>query len=285
MSLLKLGDKVGIVACSNGLDRTRESKMLELKNTLNSLGLETVFSDKIYKKISEFNGTGKERADVLMGFFKDKTIKAIFDVSGGDLANEVLDYLNFEIIKNNVKPFFGYSDLSVIVNAIYAKTNIKTYLYKIRNFVEDDKVRQIQEFKNTFMGEDIELTRFNYTWVQGNTLEGIVVGGNIRCLLKLSGTEYMPDFQDKILFLESLSGDVPKMVTYLTQFKQMGVFNKVKGIILGSFSEMEAKNYFPTITDIIKGIVNNPQMPIVKTSELGHEKDSKCIIIGEKIIL
>ena len=280
MSLLNYGDKVGIVACSNGLDESSRMKMEELETTLNSIGLKTVFSDKIYRKISAFNVTGEERAEILMKFFKDSSIKAIFDVSGGDLANGVLDYLDYEIIRHNPKPFFGYSDLSVILNSIYSKTHIKTYLYQIRNLIEDHKNKQIQEFKDTFMGNGNELLTFNYEWIQGNFMEGIVVGGNIRCLLKLSGTEYMPDFQDKIIFLESLNGDVPKMTTYLTQYKQMGVFKKVKGVILGSYTEMEREKYNPSIIEIIKEVVNNTNMPIIKTNEIGHGKDSKCIVIG-----
>jgi len=285
MSLLNYGDKVAIVACSNGLDESNIIKMKELETTLNTIGLKTVFSDKIYKKISSFNGTGEERAENLMNFFKDSSIKAIFDVSGGDLANGILDYLDFEIIKNNVKPFFGYSDLSVIMNSLYSKTNMKTYIYQIRNLIEVNRNKQIEEFKDTFMNSGNELLTFNYEWVQGNSIDGIVVGGNLRCFLKLSGTEYMPDFQDKIIFLESLGGDVPKITTYLTQYKQMGIFKKVKGIILGSYTEMEREKYSPSIIKIIKEIVNNPNMPIAKTNEIGHGKDSKCIIIGGRIKL
>lgn len=285
MKLLNSGDKVGIVACSNGLDESRKTKIMELENTLNNLGLQVILSDKIYKRFSEFSGTGRERAEILMRFFKDDRIKAIFDVSGGDLANGVLEYLDFEIIKKNPKPFFGYSDLSVIINSVYSKTNIKTYLYQIRNLVEDNMEKQIKEFKSTFMGEGKELLTFDYEWVQGSSMEGIVVGGNLRCFAKLAGTEYMPDFQDKIILLESLGGDVPKMDTYITQYKQMGVFKKVKGIILGSFTEMEKKKYSPNIIEIVIRIVDNPNIPIVKTSEIGHGKDSKCIVIGEKISL
>ena len=283
MKLLNCGDKIGIVVCSNGLDESNIIKMKELETTLNTIGLNAVLSDRIYRKFSVFNGTGKERALSLMNFFEDSSIKAIFDVSGGDLANGVLDYLDFEIIKNNPKPFFGYSDLSVIINSLYSKTGMKTYLYQIRNIIEVNKNKQIEEFKSTFMGSGNELLTFNYDWIQGNSMEGIVVGGNVRCLLKLSGTEYMPDFQDKILFLESLGGDVPKMTTYFTQYKQMGVFKKVKGIILGSYTEMEREKYSPSIEEIIKEIVDNPNMPIVKTNKIGHGKDSKCIVIGESI--
>ena len=280
MSLLNYGDKVGIVACSNGLNESNTIKLKELENTLNTFGLKTVFSGKIYKKFSEFNGTGQERAEVLMKFFEDSSIKAIFDVSGGDLSNGVLDYMDFQIIKNNPKPIFGYSDLSVILNAVYAKTGIKTYLYQIRNLIEDYKIKQIEEFKETFMGSSNKLLNFSYEWIQGNSMEGLVVGGNLRCFLKLAGTGYMPDFTDKIIFLESLGGDVPKMVTYLTQYKQIGVFKKVKGIILGSYTEMEKNKYLPDIVEIVKNIVNDQSMPIIKTNEIGHGKDSKCIIIG-----
>lgn len=283
MKLLNCGDKVGIVACSNGLDESNRIKMKELETTLNCLGLKTIFSDKIYRKVSVFSGIAEERAEVLMKFFKDSSIKSIFDVSGGDLANGILDYLDFEIIKNNHKPFFGYSDLSVILNSLYSQAGMKTYLYQIRNLIEVYKNKQIEEFKNTFMGSGKDILTFNYEWIQGNSMEGIVVGGNLRCFLKLSGTEYMPDFQDKIIFLESLGGDVPKMTTYLTQYKQMGVFKKVKGIILGSYTEMEKEKYSPSIEEIIKEVVNNPNIPIAKTNEIGHGKDSKCIIIGERI--
>lgn len=283
MKLLNYGDKLAIVACSDGLHESNIIKMHELESTLNSLGLKAVFSDKIYKKVSAFNGTGEERAESLMSFFKNPSIKAIFDVSGGDLANGVLDYLDFEIIKNNTKPFFGYSDLSVILNSLYSKSEMKAYLYQIRNLVEEHKNKQIEEFKNTFMGNGNELLTFNHEWIQGSSMEGIVVGGNIRCFLKLAGTEYMPDFTDKIIFLESLGGDVPKMATYLTQYKQMGVFKKVKGMILGSYTEMEREKYSPNIVEIVKEVVDDVNMPIIKTSEIGHGKDSKCIIIGERI--
>lgn len=285
MKLLNYGDTIGIVACSNGLDKSNMIKMKELETTLNSLGLEVVFSDKIYRKISTFNGTGKERAEILMNFFEDSSIKAIFDVSGGDLANGILEYLNFECIRNNPKPFFGYSDLSVVLNSLYSQTSMKTYLYQIRNLIDINKDTQIEEFKSTFIENGNELLSFNCKWLQGNFMEGIVVGGNLRCFLKLAGTKYMPDFRDKIIFLESLGGDVPKIVTYLTQYKQMGVFKEVKGIILGSYTEMERENYSPSIQEIIKDVVDNPNMPIVKTSEIGHGKDSKCIIIGGNIKL
>ena len=95
----------------------------------------------------------------------------------------------------------------------------------------------------------------------------------------------MPDFKDKILFLESYSGDVPKMATYLTQYKQLGIFKNIKGIILGNYTEMENRKYSPTLVELVKSIVDDSSVPIVKTMDIGHGKDSKCIIIGDKLSL
>lgn len=285
MNILSKGNKVGIVACSNGLDVRMNETISRLISTLNDMGIEAILSKRIYKEYSAFNGTGKERADILMDFYRNNEIKAIFDVSGGDLSNGILEYLDFEEISRCYKPYFGYSDLTVVINALYAKTDKKSYLYQVRNLVDTDSKEQIRNFKDTFLNGEDSILNFNYKWIQGNYMEGTVVGGNIRCLLKLAGTDYMPDFQDKILFLESFSGDVSKMATYLTQYKQMGVFKKVKGIILGSYTEMEGKNYAPSIEELAKTIINDSSMPIAKTGEIGHGKDSKCIIIGDTIKL
>ncbi|MGN0145104.1 MAG: LD-carboxypeptidase, partial [Clostridium sp.] len=222
MSILIKGDKVGIVACSNGLDISMKETISQLMTTLNNIGIEPKLSKRIYKEYSAFNGTGKERADILMDFYKDNDIKAIFDISGGDLSNGILDYLDFEEINKCYKPYFGYSDLTVVINALYSKTNKKSYLYQVRNLVDTHREEQIKNFEDTFFNGKDSILNFNYKWVQGTSMEGTIVGGNIRCLLKLAGTEYIPDFQDKILFLESFGGDVPKMAAYLTQYKQMG---------------------------------------------------------------
>ena len=95
----------------------------------------------------------------------------------------------------------------------------------------------------------------------------------------------MPDFTDKVLFLESSGGEAALMSAFLNQLKQMGVFTKIKGLILGTFTKMEENNISPTIEELTLKIINNPNLPIAKTKEIGHGEDSKCIILGEKLIL
>lgn len=285
MSFLNKGDKIGVISCSNGLSIKNKNIIEELKLNLKSLDIEMVEGDTLYaKEYNLFSGTGEEKARALEKLFLDKDIKMIFDISGGDLANEVLDFLDFNLIKENPKPFFGYSDLTVLLNAIYSQCDITTYNYQLRNLVGKFKEEQMQNFKASFIEGKEDIFNLDYKWINGSHLEGRIVGGNIRCLLKLAGTKYMPDFKDKILFLESFSGNSAKMVTYITQYKNLGVFNEVKGIILGEFTEMERENLKPDIVEILKRVIGEINIPILKTRDLGHGADAKCIPIGKYLI-
>lgn len=71
------------------------------------------------------------------------------------------------------------------------------------------------------------------------------------------------------------------MVTYLNQLKQIGVFEQVNGILLGTFTAMEAGGCLPRMEELVKNTAG-PGIPIAKTEEIGHGTDSKCLIIGKK---
>lgn len=280
--MLKINDKVALVACSNGLKREAEKDIEFLSRTLQDIGLNLAFSNYIYAKESVFNASAKERGEALMNFYMDEAIRAIFDISGGDVANGVLPYLDYDIISNNPKPFFGYSDLTTIINGIYAKTGNKGYLYQVRNLIYDNRDEQVKVFTEAMINNGKDLFNFDYKFLQGKSMKGVVIGGNIRCFLKLAGTEYMPSFKGKILMLESLGGDVGLMSALLTQLKLLGAFEEVEGIILGTFTNMESRGLQPTIEELVMDIVADKNLPIIKTRDIGHGVDSRCIIIGEE---
>lgn len=280
--MLKSGDKIGIVCCSDGQKHYYAEKLSYLEATLRNMGLQPVFSDYIYEKEDIFSGTAKERADALMEFYKDDEIKGIFDISGGDVANGILPYLDYDIIANSTKVFWGYSDLTTVLNAIYTKTGRASVLYQIRNLIYDSKEVQITDFTNTVLKNGADLFQWEYEFIQQSEMHGVVVGGNIRCFLKLAGTEYMPDLNGKILLLESYSGTVAKMETYLCQLQQMGSFEKVAGVLLGTFTEMEAKKCTPGIEELIKRTAGE-NVPIAVTKKIGHGTDAKAILIGGKM--
>jgi len=276
--------KVGIVACSNGQKKEYAEQIKTLENTLLDIGLQPVFSGYIYEKESVFSGTAQERAEALMQMYENEEITEIFDISGGDIANGILPYLDYDRISRCDKRFWGYSDLTTVNNAIYAKTGKPSVLYQVKNLVWDESGQQVENFRNTMTEGGDDLFHLDYHFIQQQKMEGVVVGGNIRCFLKLAGTEYMPNLTGKILLLESLGGTVAQMETYLCQLQQLGAFEKVAGILLGTFTEMESNQCQPTIEMLVKRIAGN-QLPIAKTKEIGHGTDSKAIVIGQTVTL
>lgn len=285
MKQLKYGDTIGLIALSNGLDERLQPLLIELERVVNEMGLQVKWAPKRFKVDSVYAASDEERANMLMDFYRDDEIKVIFDISGGDLANGVLPYLDIDLIKNHPKSFFGYSDLTVVLNALHHQTKQKTYLYQIRNLVGEDAKHQQKRFIASLLEGQASLFDFSYEWIQGSFMNGEVVGGNIRCLLKLAGTKNWPDMKGKLLFLESYSGDVAKMATYLNQYRQLGVFDEINGLILGHFTEMQSHCYQPDIVTLVKNIVSNPNLPIIKTDKIGHGADSKCLVIGKSLTL
>ena len=192
-------ENLAIVACSNGLSQNQIKSMEELQNILREMEITIQISSYLYQDKGVASGTGKERAGQLMEYFMDCSVKTICDVSGGDLANEILPFLYYEVIKSSEAVFWGYSDLTAVINAIYARTGKSSVLYQIRNMVRSDGRIQKANFARAFREEGDELFQFDYEYVQGTSMQGIVVGGNIRCFLKLAGTKYWPDMKNKIL--------------------------------------------------------------------------------------
>lgn len=282
--MIKSGDKIGIVCCSNGQKREDCEKIKCLENTLLAIGLKPVFSDYIYASENVFGGTAKERGQALMSFYTDDAVKGIFDISGGDLANGVLPYLDYEIIANSTKTFWGYSDLTTVINAIYTKAGKASVLYQIRNLIYDHREQQKRDFENTVTAGKKDLFQITCRFIRQKKMHGIVVGGNIRCFLKLAGTEYMPDLQDKILLLESYRGMAAQMETCLCQLEQLGAFDKVSGILLGTFTQMEAEKCVPDMEMLVKKFAGE-KLPVAVTKDIGHGTDAKGILIGRELFL
>ncbi len=270
--------KVGIVCCSNGQNITYKADIDKLINILTNKGIEPCLSNYIYSGKSVEAGSPLERAKALNCFYKDDAIEEIYDISGGDIANEILPYLDYDAIKMNNKPFYGYSDLTTVINCIYTMTGNTSVLFQVKNLVWDKTGKQETVFDSE------EMYKFNYEYIQGNTMKGVVVGGNIRCFLKLAGTKYFPEMPGKLLLLEAYSGMQPQLATYFAQLSQMGVFDKVNGVILGTFSEMGSKGIEHEVVDIAKKYIGE-NVPIVKTYDIGHQPDSKAIVIGKEYLL
>ena len=291
---IEKGSRAGIVCCSDGRKAKTKEELDLLIRKLESLGLCPQLSPCIYAGNSASAGSGRERAQALMDFYRDDSIRVIFDISGGNAANEVLPFLDYSVIAGADKLFWGYSDLTVILNAIYAKTGRTSVLWQVRNLLYErgeEQTAALSEalFGKTENGESEEaepLFSFPFHFIQKSRMEGVVAGGNLRCLLKLAGTEFWPDMRGKLLLLEGFSGGEAMIASGLAQLEQMGVFRQVSGLLLGTFTELEGS--VPDAEERLAALVRahaGPELPVAKTQRIGHGTDSAAVLIGGQMCL
>ncbi len=281
--MLKKGDKIGIVCCSDLFEENCHKKIELLTDALSMRGLVPKLSPYIYKKGFRLPNAN-QKALALMDFYMDDKIKAIFDISGGDASNGVLPLLDYDVIKKSHKSFWGYSDVTTVLNAIYAKTGSASVLYQIRNIIRSHKERQSADFFDTVMDNENNLFEIDYKFVQGKEMQGTVVGGNARCFLKLAGTEFMPDLKGKILLLEARGGRVEQVESYFSQLRQLGAFDNAAGVLLGTFTQLEAECGVDCAAELILDAVGK-KLPVAATRDIGHGADSKAMAIGGEMLL
>lgn len=280
MEYRKKKGQAAIVCCSDGLgeEACRQTSLLCRK--LMGMGLEPVVSPFLARGETIFSGTAAQRARILMDCYRDPGIRMILDVSGGNLANQILEYLDFEVIRACRKPFWGYSDLTVMLNAVWSKTGNCGFLYQARNLAREQGEDQELRFSDTVLNGGNSLFPDDWEFFQGSRMEGIILGGNIRCFLKLAGTDYFPDLTGKLLFLESLGGGVGVTASLLWQLRQMGAFSRIRGLLLGTFTELEASKACPNIRQLVADAVQDLRLPVAFTRLAGHGPDSRAIPIG-----
>ena len=217
--------------------------------------------------------------------FGDEDVKAIFTVKGGDMANGILPYIDFENIKNNPKIFLGMSDITVLLCAINKMTGLITfhcqdYIWfgkeEVTDYDKNEIVDKLFNVKETVIPyENREF--FNF---ENQEIRGKLYGTNARCLLKLLGTPYMPELDKAILFLEGYHSDIIEWNTMLEQYNQMNALDN--GIVFGYIYELQytEKNKYNIVEELKK---INFNIPIVKTNDFGHRHANSILPIGAEV--
>lgn len=305
---LKSGDEVRIIAPSRSMIMLGEDCKKIATERLEALGLKVTFGKYVMEADSDYLSTSVEhRAQDLNEAFRDKNVKAILTVIGGFNSNQLLNYIDYEAIKENPKIFCGFSDITALSNAIHAKTGLVTYSgphyssfgmlkgfeysleYFKKMFFQDEEFEVLSSEKWSDDAWFIDQENREFIDNEGMFIinegkaEGNIVGGNLCTLNLLQGTPYMPDISNKVLFLEDddMAGKI-----YLMEFDRnlqslmhMPEFKTVKGIVLGrsqKATEMNKEKWF-------KLIKNKPELkdiPVIAGVDFGHSTPIITFPIG-----
>ena len=299
---LKRGDTIGIITPSGNLVNTHLKDYFayleKAKKYFESIGLKIVYGKNIYKvdKYRASAGTAKERADDLNSMFKSKKINAIWCYQGGATAIELLDKIDYQSIRKNPKIFLGKSDVDLLLLAIYKKTGLITFHapdFKIGRNKDMDFEYSKKWFKlRLFEGKKEIKPDSKWKILRSGNARGKIIGCNHSTIIKLSGTEYLPNFDNSILFLESYSPSIREVRDRLMQLDLMGVFNKTKAIVIGYIFGYQNKKKFkenPKLDlkgrkvkyeDLVMDAVKNYNMPVIKINEFGHYYSNCFLPIG-----
>jgi muramoyltetrapeptide carboxypeptidase LdcA involved in peptidoglycan recycling len=276
-------------------------------NRLESLGFKVTFGKHV-EEIDEFRSSSiKSRVADLHQAFSDKKVKAVFAVIGGFNCNQLLKYIDWNIIKNNPKIFIGYSDTTALQNAIFTKNGLVTYsgpawstfgqklhfdytmdYFKkclLTNDLIDIKPSQDWTDDAWYMDQDKRKLIKNDGWliINKGKASGTILGANVDTFRLLQGTEFFPSLKDSILFIED--DDSTKAVNFdrnIQSLIHLPSFKGVKGIVIGRFQK-ETNMTNEKLIQIIKTKAELKNMPVIANVDFGHTSPIITFPIGGEV--
>lgn len=305
---LKKGDSIRVISPASSLAShwiSDELKTIAMNN-FKQLGLKLSFS----KNVSEIDDFGSSsvlsRIDDIHQAFADKSIQMIITTYGGFNANQLLKYLDYDLIHNNPKIFCGHSDINVLSNAILAKTGLVSYSgphftsfgnklgfdFTLEYFQQcffSEKLIEISASKK-YSDDDWASDQDNRTFLtnKGHSIinegyaEGVIIGGNLCTLNLLQGTEYMPSLKNSILFLEDDYEVHPGTVDRdLQSLIHLDSFKEVKGLVFGRFQN-QTNMTDALLNQIMKSKRELDHIPIISNVDFGHTTPLISYPIGGK---
>lgn len=271
---LKKGDIIGVIAPSRPLWNIQKEVDLGFER-LKTNGFVLKKGKNLDKHSYYSAGSQEERVEDLHAMFMDKDVKAIICATGGSSSIDLIRDIDFGIIKKNPKPFIGYSDITILLLAI--ERNIEGIAIHGPNAYE---LSYISEKSFTqFMGvlensQEADIASEDIKILRHGTASGKILGGNITLINALLANDFLPNFDDKILFWEEI-GESPAMLSFkLRELELSGRMKNIKGMIIGFLSDCVDKKYpqdNKSIKKIVLDVFSGYDFPIIQWNYFGHD--------------
>jgi muramoyltetrapeptide carboxypeptidase LdcA involved in peptidoglycan recycling len=284
---LKRGDTIGIVSPSWGGAGLFPHRVEQGVQYLRSLGFEAKLAPHALNRHGFVSDTPRRRVEDIHAMFLDPEVAGIIATIAGDHSCHLLPLLDFTLIPDHPKIFVGYSDVTVLNVAIWKKTGVITFngpalltdageyprmleyteRYFLRATTESSAIGQIEpstawteEFQDWETQVDRKRPRIlqqseGWMWLKPGQAEGRLIGGCLESLQHLRGTEFWPDWEDAIWFFET-SEEKPSPETVdalLMDYENMGVFEKIRGLIVGRPMRYSLKRRYNCTSDSWNG--------------------------------
>ncbi|HVL24542.1 MAG TPA: S66 peptidase family protein [Thermomicrobiales bacterium] len=310
---LRPGDTIGIVSPSWFGGPAFVPRARRGIATLESLGYRVRVADHAFNNLGHVSDTAAKRTRDLHAMFADPEVAAILCTIGGDHSCHLLPLIDWDLIARNPKIFMGFSDITVLNNAIWSQTGLTTFNGPslLTDWAEYPAMPEISlrsalgvlteprpfgdlpasdtwtdEFLDWETGEDLTRPRRQHPsggwrWIRPGTAEGHLVGGCLESLQHLRGTRFWPNCEGAILCIET-SETRPSPATLdgmLMDLENMGVFDQIAGLLVGrpyGMSPDQRDAFWAVVTERTTGF----GFPVVGDLDIGHTTPLLTLPIG-----
>ncbi|MFZ2125863.1 MAG: S66 peptidase family protein [Candidatus Saccharimonadales bacterium] len=309
---LQPGDEIRVIAPARSLSILNEETKTIATRRLEGMGFKVTFGRHIAES-DDFNSSSiASRVEDLHEAFADTNVKGILTVIGGFNSNQLLDYIDWELISRNPKVICGFSDITALNNAIYAKTGLVTYSGPHYSSFGQKLYFDytLDYFKKCCMNNDqfpiyasdnwsddhwhnnqddrLLMPNSGFVVINEGQAEGTLLGGNLCTFNLLQGTPYMPSLENSILFIEDdVIGnhmDFAEFDRNLQSLIHMPEFKGVKGIVIGRFQKASVIND-SLLQQIIKSKRELDNMPVISGVDFGHSDPKITFPIGGAVAI
>ena len=246
---LKRGDLVALFNPSGFADDTLIQRATV---NLEKLGFRVMHAAHLRASRGNTAGTIGQRLTDLHTLFAHREVRALWAARGGSGTAQILPYIDYGLVARNPKVVIGYSDLTSMLLALYAKSGLVTFhgpvassgftpftVSNLEAILIEGRATHSMSTADEHTKRAIEEPHFVQRVLQGGSAEGTLLGGNLSVLTSMVGTPYLPDARNALLFLEEISEAPYRIDRMLTQLEQSGILSKARGAMLGVFVKCE----------------------------------------------
>ncbi|MCS6988614.1 MAG: LD-carboxypeptidase [Chloroherpetonaceae bacterium] len=288
---LREGDVIGVVAPASPI--YPEDRLDKAKAYLQSLGYKVKFGKHVRKTHGYLAGLDQERANDINEMFADDSVKAIFCLRGGYGSPRLLRLIDYALIRRKPKIFVGFSDITALCCAIFAKTGLVTFSgpMLVSDMVSPDEYSQYHLWrmltKPRVYGRFINHETHRLVGIRSGEAKGRLIGGNLSLLSALVGTPFLPNMRKALLFIEEIGEEPYRIDRMFSQLDNAGILEKLSGLVIGQMTDcIEDDDDKPSLTleEVIEDYlcVFPKSAPACANLSYGHVKHKLTIPIGAK---
>ncbi len=291
---LRPGDTVGLITPSTYISNPDSLQLLA--RTMDFFKLKFKFGRNVKKRNGYLGGSIDERVSDLHDTFRDPEIKGVFAIRGGYGAAQLLNHIDYDLIRRNPKIFLGYSDITALHLAIQRKAGLVTFhgpmgLARFTEYTQEHFRRALFDAKP--LGElrnppDSDPLRPEHTTrtVRPGVARGRLTGGNLTLISTTLGTPYEIDTRGKIVFIEDIDEQPYSIDRMLTHLRLAGKLDQAAGIVFGECTDCRPRDYKPSfesnfsLGEILDDILGKLKIPVLSGLTIGHTEDQMTLPLG-----